>query len=131
MPQPGGTAERTLISTAQVRQAGEGVDGTLQQGMPGRPGSARDDRIPVPEGLNVQHHRIGTIGGADATSTPGVTAMFSTRPGPPNQVSVQPPMSQIRTGAEALITTRPPSVPAYTDPAGVHPSKFTTRRVPT
>ncbi len=29
--------------------------------------------------------------------------MFTTRPGPPNQVSVHPPLSQIRTGADASI----------------------------
>ncbi len=44
------------------------------------------------------------------TSTPGVTAIFKIRPGPPNHVSVHPPLSQIRTGADASITTQhPPS----------------------
>ncbi len=42
------------------------------------------------------------------TSTPGVTATFKIRPGPPNQVSVHPPMSQIRTGADASIIAQRP-----------------------
>ena len=42
------------------------------------------------------------------TSTPGVTAMFTTRPGPPNHVSVHPPLSQIRTGTDASITRSHP-----------------------
>ena len=42
------------------------------------------------------------------TSTPGVTAMFTIRPGPPNQVSVHPPKSQMRTGTDASITVRSP-----------------------
>ena len=42
------------------------------------------------------------------TLTPGLTAMFKIRPGPPNHVSVHPPMSQIRTGADTLITSQHP-----------------------
>src|SRR6478609_7436993 len=36
-----------------------------------------------------------------STSTPGPTATWQTRPGDPNQVSVQPPTSATRTGADA------------------------------
>ncbi len=42
------------------------------------------------------------------TSTPGVTAMCTSRPGPPNDVSVHPPMSQTRTGADTSITSQQP-----------------------
>src|SRR5215204_2160340 len=59
------------------------------------------------------------------TTTPGSTPRFTTWPGPPNHVSVQPPRSQIRTGAVASITTaaarklgsdRRPEVPLAGDP---------------
>ncbi len=39
-------------------------------------------------------------------TAPGLTAMLRIRPGPPNQVSVHPPLSQIRIGADASISER-------------------------
>jgi hypothetical protein len=46
----------------------------------------------------------GPVAARIETSTPGVTAIFKTRPGAPNHVSVHPPLSQTRTGAVAMIT---------------------------
>ena len=67
------------------------------------PGGARHDRVPVAKALDAEHNRVLPGRARIDTSAPGITPMFTTRPGPPNHVSVHPPMSQIRTGADASI----------------------------
>jgi hypothetical protein len=65
-----------------------------------------------------------------STDTPGSTARLHTRPCPANQVSVQPPTSQTRTGT-STVTRR--DTPAVSQPVGtkvvraaLHVNRFTT-----
>src|ERR1700688_3605582 len=105
VPQPGGTEERTLISTARFAGGGNASTAASRSGWRARRDAPGTTRYLSPKVSTSSITGSGPSVAQIETSTPGCTATFKTRPGPPNHVSVQPPMSQTRTGAEALIAT--------------------------
>ena len=100
---PAGTAERTLTSTARPAGGGKESMAASSNGWRAIRGAPGTTGYRSPKLSATSSTWSGPAAGRIDTFTPGVTAMFKTRPGPPNQVSVHPPLSQILTGADASI----------------------------
>src|ERR1017187_2973093 len=110
VPQPAGTLERTLSSTARPLGGGNASMAASSSGWRATRGALGTMEYRSPKVSTSNTTGSGPTVVRIETSTPGVTAIFKIRPGPPNHVSVHPPLSQIRTGADASITTlHPPS----------------------
>src|SRR5436190_7091031 len=109
-PQPAGTAERTLTSTAASAGGGNASIAASSSGWRATRDAPGTTGYRSPNVSTCNTTGSGPAVAPTETATPGVTAIFKTRPGPPNHVSVHPPMSQIRTGTDASITSQHLSV---------------------